>query len=94
MGTKTIGLDDEAYERLAAEKQGNESFSDTVKRLTEAVAADWRHGFGSYADRDLDALREVVADQRKATSKGLAARQQEAIEAFATDTTERDEAEE
>lgn len=83
MGTKTIGLDDEAYERLSAEKRADESFSDTVKRLTETVAEDWRKGFGSYADRDMETLRAVAADQRAATSEGLATRQHEAIERFA-----------
>lgn len=33
-GTKTIGLDDEAYERLKAQKREDESFSGTVKRIT------------------------------------------------------------
>ncbi|MHA2249279.1 MAG: antitoxin VapB family protein [Candidatus Kariarchaeaceae archaeon] len=34
MGTKTISIDDDAYNRLKNEKIGNESFSDVVKRLT------------------------------------------------------------
>lgn len=34
--TKTIGLADDAYERLNALKQGGESFSDVVRRLTGA----------------------------------------------------------
>lgn len=31
--TKTVSLDEEAYERLAARKERGESFSDVVKRL-------------------------------------------------------------
>ncbi|MHA1974170.1 MAG: antitoxin VapB family protein [Candidatus Hodarchaeales archaeon] len=31
---RTISLDEEAYQRLKSEKNGNESFSDVVKRLT------------------------------------------------------------
>lgn len=34
MGTTTISLKDEAYERLKAEKEDDESFSDVVMRLT------------------------------------------------------------
>ena len=37
MGSKTISLDEEAYQRLKKEKNGNESFSDVVKRLTRPV---------------------------------------------------------
>jgi predicted CopG family antitoxin len=33
MATKTISLDEEAYERLKARKKEGESFSETVKRL-------------------------------------------------------------
>lgn len=33
MGTKTIGLDEDTYERLRDEKREGESFSDVVDRL-------------------------------------------------------------
>jgi predicted CopG family antitoxin len=33
MGSKTISLDEEAYEQLRSQKRGNESFSDVVFRL-------------------------------------------------------------
>jgi predicted CopG family antitoxin len=82
MGTKTIGLDDEAYERLRAEKREDESFSDTVKRLTDEVASDWRRGFGRLADEDAERLREALADQRESTGRGLADRQEDAIGRF------------
>ena len=60
VGTKTIGLDDEAYERLEAQKREGESFSDTVKRITEAVASDWREGFGHLDGETADRIAAVA----------------------------------
>lgn len=79
MGTKTIGLDDEAYEKLKAEKREGESFSDTVKRITDEVNADWRAGFGSYADVGEEFERAVLESHRR-TSEGLSARQRRVLE--------------
>ena len=83
MGTKTIGLDDEAYERLEARKREGESFSDTVKRITDAVASDWREGFGRLDDETADRIAAVVAESRESTARGLADRQRRALEAMA-----------
>lgn len=82
MGTKTIGLDDEAYERLKAEKREGESFSDTVKRITDEVSADWRHSLGKYAGEDADAFAEAVRESRETTDRGLARRQDDATAGF------------
>ena len=90
MGTKTIGLDDEAYAKLKAEKREGESFSDTVRRITAAVAADWRHSLGKYTD-DAAALESAVERSRVSTSTGLAQRQREVNEAMAEDADEGDE---
>lgn len=76
MGTKTIGLDDEAYERLKAEKREHESFSDTVKRITGEVAADWRHALGKYSE-EAPAFEAAVRESRAATDEGLARRQRD-----------------
>jgi predicted CopG family antitoxin len=35
MGTKTISIKDDAYDRLKRHKRGDESFSDVVMRLTD-----------------------------------------------------------
>lgn len=79
MGTKTIGLDDEAYAQLKAEKREGESFSDTVRRLTSEVAADWRHSLGKYRDQ-ATAFEGAVRRSRETTSRGLAQRQREVNE--------------
>ncbi|WP_336363013.1 antitoxin VapB family protein [Halalkalicoccus salilacus] len=74
MGTKTIGLDDEAYERLKAQKRDDESFSDTVKRITEEVSADWRRSFGRYAEEG-ERFEQAVVDSRERSNVGLVKRQ-------------------
>ncbi|MBX0286974.1 antitoxin VapB family protein [Haloarcula salinisoli] len=40
MGTTTISLRDEAYDRLRAAKREGESFSDVVLRLTDSPTTD------------------------------------------------------
>jgi predicted CopG family antitoxin len=85
MGTKTIGLDDEAYDRLKAEKREGESFSDTVKRIASEVSADWRHSIGKYSGEQADVFADAVRKSRETTSHGLAHRQREANELLAGD---------
>jgi predicted CopG family antitoxin len=80
MGTKTIGLDDEAYELLRAEKREDESFSDTVKRITEVVNSDWQSSFGKYSDLDGEQLESVARDSRARAGAGLTRRQRDAVE--------------
>jgi predicted CopG family antitoxin len=90
MGTKTIGLDDEAYDRLHAEKREDESFSDTVKRVTAAVSSDWRRGFGKYADGEpgAEAFAETMDAVRRDHAEGTAASHDETLEAMGVDTSE------
>lgn len=88
MGTKTIGLDDEAYDRLKAQKRADESFSDTVKRLTSEVSTDWRSGFGSLSDEEGECLATAVAAQREDANDGLAARQERVLDAMSEGRTD------
>lgn len=70
MATKTIGVREEVYERLASEKREEESFSDTIERLVESARSDWRTSFGALADHG-DELEEVVEEQHEdLTSSG------------------------
>lgn len=63
MGTKTISLADDAYERLRAEKREGESFSDVVRRLTEGV--ELSEYYGMLSEDTADELEDAVAERRK-----------------------------
>jgi len=57
MATKSLTITEEAYERLKAQKQPDESFTETILRLT----GEQRHvmkGFG--AMKDVEGFREAV----------------------------------
>ncbi|WP_181692439.1 antitoxin VapB family protein [Natronomonas sp. LN261] len=64
MGTKTIGLREEVYERLKARKREDESFSDLVDRLVEERRTDWREGFGTLPDGAAEALEDAANASR------------------------------
>jgi predicted CopG family antitoxin len=79
MTTKTIGVKKETYERLAAEKRDDESFSDTIDRLVENARSDWRRSFGKLEDEG-DELREAVEKQREDLASSEARRQEETVD--------------
>lgn len=83
MGTKTIGIRDDVYERLKARKREDESFTDLMNRILDDTTVDWREGFGTLSEGDADELERIVADSRDQTSDGLSARQREALDEFA-----------
>ena len=59
MGTKTIRVSDEIYERLEARKRQDESFTELLERLTEEER-DIYAGFGAWADSDAtEKMRET-----------------------------------
>lgn len=69
MGTTTISLRDEAYERLRQEKREGESFSDVVLRLTcsartdeqiEALAGGLGEGFATRVEESTEDVRSSL----------------------------------
>lgn len=80
MGTKTIGLREDVYNRLKAQKRADESFTDTVGRLLEESTADWREGFGTLSADETAELEAAAAAARDRLGEGVSTRQQEALE--------------
>lgn len=62
MGTKTISLADDAYEKLAAHKREGESFSDVVRRLAGGVTLTEYHGV---LGEDTAAELEGIVERRR-----------------------------
>ncbi len=80
MATKTISLDEEAYERLKARKKEGESFSETVKRL--AGERLWNEIVGILSEdetRDLEAAIEAGRTHSGERSDRFAAELTEAV---------------
>jgi len=61
MGMRTLTITEEAYERLREHKREDESFTDTILRLT-GDDRDVLNGFGAMSD--VEGFREVVAGTR------------------------------
>ncbi|MDZ7689362.1 MAG: antitoxin VapB family protein [Halobacteriales archaeon] len=71
MPTKTIGVREDVYERLSAEKRDDESFSDAIERLVDETRSDWRRSFGKLAEEG-DELERVTKEQRSDLSDSVA----------------------
>ena len=63
MGTTSLTITDEAYERLKAHKREGESFTDTITRIT-GEDRDVMAGFGAWADSGLGPAVESVRAER------------------------------
>lgn len=72
MGTKTVRLDDDVYERIKSRKRPDETFSEAIDRLTsEWTLLDFAEG-----DRPIDAdhHRELVERSERAGTEDSEAR--------------------
>jgi predicted CopG family antitoxin len=70
MGTKTISLADDAYEKLKARKREGESFSDVVRRLAGGVTlAEYYGVLDEEAAADLEQVIEDRREKRSSTHR-------------------------
>jgi len=65
MGTKTISLEDSAYEKLRGAKRPGESFSDVVRRILGGREPSFSDFRGIVDRRGVKALAEAVAKMRE-----------------------------
>jgi predicted CopG family antitoxin len=91
MGTKTIGVRDETYERLNARKRDDESFTDLMERLMDEATTDWREEFDTLSTTEADELESLVEASRERTGDGMAGRQQDVLDALSRVDEDSDE---
>ena len=72
MGTKTLTITNEAYARLASLKEGNESFSELVTRLTAKYSL--LDLVGILPKKDAEEMKAHIKDLRKRSRSELDAR--------------------
>lgn len=91
MGSKTIGLREDVYDRLRARKEEGESFTDLIDRILDESQPDWRDAHGSLdgTDEEVEELLEYATESRESLAEGASKRQDTATDALteATDET-------
>ncbi len=65
MGSKTISLEDSAYEKLKAAKRPDESFSDVVHRLLGGKAPSFLDFHGILDKKAAKGVSEVIARMKE-----------------------------
>lgn len=86
MATKTISLDEEAYERLRARKKEGESFSETVKRL--AGERSWNEVTGILSEDEAADLETAIEEGRTKSRERSDRLTEELDEAVIDETSE------
>ncbi len=64
MGTKTIRLEEDVYERVRAEKREEETFSEAIDRLIGGSSL--LDLAGTLSDEEAEAAREAITESREA----------------------------
>lgn len=60
MGTKTVRIDEDVYERIKSEKRPDETFSETIERLVGG--ASLLDLVGILSEEEADAFRDAIED--------------------------------
>lgn len=69
MATKTLTITEDAYERLFAFKEGNESFSEVIRRLTaKRRLSDFA---GILTNEETKKVKEKIAKAREASTERM-----------------------
>lgn len=74
MGSKTISITDDAYDRLKSLQYPDESFTETILRVTDHER-DFRAGFGVMSD--VDGFREAAEKAHERLDADLRERERE-----------------
>jgi len=73
--SKNISLTDDAYELLKKMKMGDESFSDTIRRLAKRRRiSDCVGLWAEVPDEDIEVIKENIKEIRKRADESLEAR--------------------
>lgn len=67
MGTKSVRLDEEVYERIAAHKREDETFSEAIGRLTSDYSL--LEFAGGYSAEEAERHRELLAEAEAAANE-------------------------
>ena len=69
MAIKTITITEEAYERLKAKKEKNESFTDVINRMTGK--RNIMEFAGILSDEDAEKIKEHIKKRRQASRERI-----------------------
>ncbi len=72
--SRNISLTDDVYELLKKMKMGDESFSDTIRRLAKRRSiSDCAGLWADVPDEEIDAIKENIRELRKRVAESLEA---------------------